>query len=127
MNGYKVSIHVETLEEAQAVQELALDAFGYPVTLSAISHDTEQKPITEWRICKVILRHMRKTPDRSFTNDLLAAELEDQDFKPASIRRIMSALRKEGVVYAIDRGVWRLVKEPAKEMKVYHIQGGKNG
>lgn len=83
--GYKVSIHVVTLEEAQAVQELALEAFGFPVTLSSAERDTNVRPVSQWRIARVVLEHMAKDPSRTYTNESIAITLEEHGFSAASV------------------------------------------
>lgn len=108
-NGYKVSIHVETLEEAQTVQELALDAFGYPVTLCSAERDTHSKPVNEWRSGKTIIRHMQKDINRTYTSEDIGILLEENDFAGHSANAIMKKLVDAGLVKKLSAGTWRYI------------------
>lgn len=110
-SGYKVTIHVATLEEAQAVQELALDAFGFPVTVTAAERTHATRPAKDWRMGQIILEHMLKDRQRTYTYEDLQIVLEENKYKAQSIYALMSELVRGGCVYKITQGLFRTVPE----------------
>lgn len=110
MTGYKVSIHVATLEEAQAAQELALDAFGFPVTVTAVTRETAQKPSKDWRMGQIILEYMIKDRQRTYTYEDLQIVLEENKYKATSIYPLMRELVREGCVKWITQGLFRVAE-----------------
>lgn len=108
MIGYKVSIHVATLEEAQAVQELALDAFGFPVTICRAERDTQTRPHSEWRSGKCILSLFRANPDKIYAQDDIEIVLQEAGFTPSSASPLLTGLVREGVIKRMGTGVYRL-------------------